>query len=82
MHEQLFSVSGTQHRLLGKQVKLQFADDFVLKLTPAEASSLSFALVAVRDWHQSGTRDIHESNRQRCGLRRNGAGQRYEHCRA
>lgn len=48
MHEQLFSVSGTRHRLLGKQVELQFADDFVLKLTPAEASSLSFALVAVR----------------------------------
>jgi hypothetical protein len=48
MHEQLFSVSGTQHRLLGKQVKLQFAHDFVLKFTPAEASSLSFALVAVR----------------------------------
>lgn len=49
MHEQLFNVSSTQHRLLGKQVKLQFADDFVLKLTPAEASSLSFASVAVRD---------------------------------
>jgi hypothetical protein len=49
MHEQLFDVCRTRHRLLGRQVKLQFADDFVLKLTPAEASSLSFALVAVRD---------------------------------
>jgi hypothetical protein len=48
MPEQLFVVSAAQHRLLGKQVKLQFADDFVLKLSPAEASSLSFALVAVR----------------------------------
>ena len=44
-----FIVSSSQHRVLGKQVKLQFADDFVLKLTQAEASSLSFALVAVRD---------------------------------
>jgi hypothetical protein len=48
MHELTFSVSGTLHRLLGKQVRLQFSDGFVLKLTPAEASSLSFALVAVR----------------------------------
>lgn len=44
-----FAVSSSQHRALGTQVKLQFADDFVLKLTAAEASSLSFALVAVRD---------------------------------
>jgi hypothetical protein len=49
MPEQSFSVSGTQHRLLGRQIKLQLAQDFVLKFTPAEASSLSFALVAVRD---------------------------------
>ena len=49
MHEQFFNVCGVQHRLLGRQVKLQFADDLVLKLSPAEASSLSFALVAVRD---------------------------------
>lgn len=48
MHEQIFSVSSVQHRLLGKQVRLEFADDFVLKLTLAETSSLSFALVAVR----------------------------------
>jgi hypothetical protein len=48
MHEQLFVVSTAQHRLLGKQVKLQLAEDLVLKLSPAEASSLSFALVAVR----------------------------------
>lgn len=44
-----FIVSRSQHRVLGKQVKLQFADDFVLKLTHAETSSLSLALVAVRD---------------------------------
>jgi len=44
-----FTVSSSQHRVLGKQVLVQFADDFVLKLTQAEASSLSFALVAVRD---------------------------------
>ncbi len=43
-----FNVSSTQHRVLGKQIRLQFADDFVLRLTTAEASSLSFALVAVR----------------------------------
>ena len=48
MHEKSFHVSGIQHRLLGKQVRVQFAGDFVLTLTPAEASSLSFALVAVR----------------------------------
>ena len=44
-----FSVSGIQHRKLGKQVRLQLAENFVLKLTQAEASSLSFALIAVRD---------------------------------
>ena len=49
MPEQPFSISGIQHRLLGRQIKLQLAQDFVLKFTPAEASSLSFALVAVRD---------------------------------
>lgn len=49
MHEQRFSVSSVRHRVLGKQVRLQLADDFVLKLTLAEASSLSFALIAVRD---------------------------------
>lgn len=52
MHERPdlpFSVSATRHRLLGKQVQLQFAGDCILKLTPAEASSLSFALAAVRD---------------------------------
>jgi hypothetical protein len=48
MSEQLFDVCATQHRLLGKQVQLQLAADHVLKLSPAEASSLSFALVAVR----------------------------------
>lgn len=44
-----FAVSSGQHHALGKQVHVQFADDFVLKLTQVEASSLSFALVAVRD---------------------------------
>ncbi|MBI5008015.1 MAG: hypothetical protein HZB95_12930 [Nitrosomonadales bacterium] len=44
-----FAVSSVQHRVLGKQIRLQLADDLVLRLTPAEASSLSFALVAVRN---------------------------------
>lgn len=44
-----FAVSSVQHRMLGKQIRLQLADDLVLRLTPAEASSLSFALVAVRN---------------------------------
>ena len=44
-----FNVSGIHHRILGKQVRLQLADDYVLRLTQAEASSLSFALIAVRD---------------------------------
>jgi hypothetical protein len=48
MSEQHFDVCATQHRLLGKQVELRLAEDLVLKLSPAEASSLSFALVAVR----------------------------------
>jgi hypothetical protein len=42
-------VSSIEHRILGKQVRLQLADNFVLKFTQAEASILSFALVAVRD---------------------------------
>jgi hypothetical protein len=52
MHERSalpFTVSSSQHHALGKQVSVQLAGDFVLKLTTAEASSLSFALVAVRD---------------------------------
>jgi hypothetical protein len=44
-----FEVDSTQHRVLGKQIRLKLADDLVLRFTPAEASSLSFALVAVRD---------------------------------
>lgn len=44
-----FTVSSCQHRVLGRQVKVRFSEDFILKLTQAEASSLSFALVAVRD---------------------------------
>ena len=42
-------VSSVQHRAFGKLVRMQFADDFLLRLTQPEASSLSFALVAVRD---------------------------------
>ncbi len=48
MQEKQFEVSAARHRLLGKQVQLRFADDYVLRLSPAEASSLSFALAAVR----------------------------------
>lgn len=44
-----FEVSRTQHRVLGQQIRLQLAQDFELRFTPAEASSISFALVAVRD---------------------------------
>jgi hypothetical protein len=32
---------------MGRQIRLRFADDIELRLTPAEASSLSLALVAV-----------------------------------
>jgi hypothetical protein len=32
---------------MGRQIRLQLAPDYVLRLTPAEASSLSLALVAV-----------------------------------
>lgn len=42
-------VNTTQHRALGRLVNLQFPDGLSLRLTAAEASSLSFALVAVRD---------------------------------
>lgn len=49
MSEPLFSVSSTQHRALGKLVQMQLNAGLVLRLTLAEASSLSFALVAVRD---------------------------------
>lgn len=44
-----FSAGSLQHRAFGRLIRLQLADDLVLKLTPAEASSLSFALVAVRE---------------------------------
>jgi len=43
------SVSTAQHRAFGKLVNLQFPDGLLLRLTVSEASSLSFALVAVRD---------------------------------
>lgn len=43
-----FVVSGCRHRALGLQVRVEFADGFVLRFTPVEASSLSFALAAVR----------------------------------
>ena len=52
MPEQLnlsFTVNITEHRALGRLVNLQLPDGLLLRLTPAEASSLSFALVAVRD---------------------------------
>lgn len=45
----MFEVSRIQHRAFGSLVRVHFADNYVLRLTPAEASSLSFALVAVRD---------------------------------
>jgi hypothetical protein len=44
-----FNVSSIKHRILGKQVRLQLEKNFVLNFTQAEASSLSFALIAVRD---------------------------------
>jgi hypothetical protein len=43
------SVNTTQHRAFGRLVNLQFTDGLLLRLTMAEASTLSFALVAVRD---------------------------------
>jgi hypothetical protein len=49
MSDKFFSLSSIQHRVLGKQVRLQFAENYVLNFTQAEASSLSFALIAVRD---------------------------------
>lgn len=45
----LYEVSRSQHRVMGQQVRLKLAPDFELRFTPAEASSISFALVAVRD---------------------------------
>lgn len=47
MPEQRFSVERVQHRVMGRQIRLRFADDTELRFTPAEASSLSLALVAV-----------------------------------
>lgn len=44
-----FEVSSFRHRAFGRLIQVRFADDLVLKLTLPEASSLSFALVAVRD---------------------------------
>lgn len=46
---QPFAIASSRHRALGKLIQVCFAEDFALRLTPAEASSLSFALVAVRD---------------------------------
>jgi hypothetical protein len=60
MIERPFVVTSCQHRILGRQVQVQFADNFVLKLTQVEASSLSFALVAVRDG-VSAEREIYMS---------------------
>ncbi|MBA3022408.1 MAG: hypothetical protein FP821_00745 [Sideroxydans sp.] len=47
MPEQRYTVASVQHRVMGQQIRLRFADDIELRLTPAEASSLSLALVAV-----------------------------------
>lgn len=49
MVENLFEVSRDRHRAFGTLIRICLAGNFVLRLTPAEASSLSFALVAVRD---------------------------------
>ncbi|MDD2776517.1 MAG: hypothetical protein PHU06_11220 [Gallionella sp.] len=48
MSEQ-FVVSSVQHRAFGKLIQVIFSEKFLLRLTMAEASSLSFALVAVRN---------------------------------
>ncbi|MDD2700887.1 MAG: hypothetical protein PHH36_06570 [Sideroxydans sp.] len=47
MPETPYSVASVQHRVMGQQIRLRFADDIELRFTPAEASSLSLALVAV-----------------------------------
>jgi hypothetical protein len=44
-----FVVSSTQHRALGKLICVQLAPDHWLRFTAVEASSLSLALVAVRN---------------------------------
>ncbi len=43
------SVESMQHRAFGKLICLKFGDEATIRLTPKEASSLSFALVAVRN---------------------------------
>jgi len=47
MPEQRYAVESVQHRVMGRQIRLRFTDDIELRLTPAEASSLSLELVAV-----------------------------------
>lgn len=49
MSSPAFEVSCIQHRAFGALIRVHFADNYVLRLTQAEASSLSFALLAVRD---------------------------------
>ncbi len=44
-----FSANRSQHRALGELIHLRLGEQTVLRLTPAEASSLSFALTAVRN---------------------------------
>ena len=44
-----FLITSCRHRVFGQQVRVQLAENHVLRLTQAEASSLSFALIAVRD---------------------------------
>ena len=47
MPELRYAVESVQHRVMGRQIRLRFTDDIELRFTPAEASSLSLALVAV-----------------------------------
>lgn len=47
MPDPRYTVSCVQHRVLGRQIRLCFANEIALRFTPAEASSLSLALVAV-----------------------------------
>ena len=42
-------ITNCQHRVFGQQVSVRLAENHLLRLTLAEASSLSFALIAVRD---------------------------------
>ncbi len=41
-------MASVPQRVPGRQIRLRFADDIELRFTPAEASNLSLALLAVR----------------------------------